>query len=97
VDEVLNHKQRRRPIIELFAPVRADIDAYLAAGRAGAFGLGQLVMPGLAAQAVRHSPPTVRPAPALRFRRWGRFGRRWGRILARCHLREQQELVGVDA
>src|SRR5262249_59790696 len=47
VDEVLDHEQRRRPVIELFAPVRADIDAHLAAGRAGAVGLGQLVMPGL--------------------------------------------------
>jgi hypothetical protein len=39
VDIVLDHEQRRRPIIELLAPVRADIDADLAAGRTDALGL----------------------------------------------------------
>src|SRR5262249_53226614 len=48
VDEVLDHEQGRRPVIELLAPIRADIDAHLAASRAGAFGLGQFVMLGLA-------------------------------------------------
>ena len=53
VDKMLDHEQRRRPVVELFTPVGADIDAPLAAGRAGAFGFGQLVMPGLAGQVVR--------------------------------------------
>jgi len=48
VDEVLDHEQRRRPVIELFAPVGADIDAGLATSRTGALGLAQLVVPGLA-------------------------------------------------
>jgi len=39
VDEVLDHEQRRRPVIELFAPVRADIDAHLTAVRTDALGL----------------------------------------------------------
>jgi hypothetical protein len=39
VDIVLDHEQRRRPIIELLAPLRADIDADLAAGRTDALGL----------------------------------------------------------
>jgi hypothetical protein len=48
VDEVLDHEQARRPVIELLAPVRPDIDADLAAGRTGALDLGQFVVPGLA-------------------------------------------------
>jgi hypothetical protein len=97
VDDVLDHKQRRRPVIELFAPVRADIDAHLAAGRAGAFGLGQLVMPGFAGQVGRQAAATVRPALPLGLGRRCWLGRGWCRVLARGHLREQQELMGVDA
>ena len=98
VDKMLDHEQRRRPVVELFAPVRADIDAHPAAGRAGAFGLGQLVMPGLAGQVVRQTAATVWPAPPLGLRRRCRLGRRFGgRVLARGHLREQQQLVGVEA
>jgi hypothetical protein len=75
MDEVLDYVQRRRPVIELLAPVRADIDAQLAAGRAGAFGLGQRVMPGLARQVVRQAAATVRPAPSLGLGRRGRLSR----------------------
>jgi hypothetical protein len=97
VDKVLDHEQRRRPVIKLFALVCADIDAHLAAGRAGAFGLGQLVVPGLAGQVGRQAAATVRPAPPLGLGRRGRLGRGGCRVLARSHLREQQELVGVAA
>jgi len=45
VDEVLDHKQRRRFIVELFAPVCADIDTHPAAVWTETLGLGQLVMP----------------------------------------------------
>jgi len=90
VDEVLDHEQRRRPIIELFAPVCADIDAHLAAGRASALGLGQLVMPGLAGQVVRQAAATVRPAPPPGLVHRRRLGRGRCRVLARSHLREQQ-------
>jgi hypothetical protein len=45
---MFDHEQRRRPVIELFTPVRADIDAHPAAGRTDALGRGQLVVPGLA-------------------------------------------------
>jgi hypothetical protein len=48
VDEVFDHEQRRRLVVELFASVRADIDAHLAAALTDALGLGQLVVPGLA-------------------------------------------------
>jgi len=97
VDEVLDHEQRRRPIIELFAPVRADIDASLAAARADALGLGQLVMPRLAGQVVRQATAAMRPAAPLGLRRRGRFSRRGRRVLARGQLREQQGLLGVEA
>jgi hypothetical protein len=50
---MLDHKQRRRPIIKLFTPVRADVDARLAAGRADTLGLGQLMVLGLAGQILR--------------------------------------------
>ena len=40
--------QRRRPIVELFAPVRADVDADLAAALTDTRGLGQLVVAWLA-------------------------------------------------
>ena len=97
VDKMLDHEQRRRPIVELFAPVRADIDAHLATGRAGALGLGQLVMPGLAGQVVRQAAASVgaAPTPGLVRRCW--LGRGWCCVLACGHLGEQQELVGVDA
>jgi hypothetical protein len=94
---MLDHEQRRRPVIELFAPVRADIDARLAAGRARAFGLGQLVMPGLPGQVVRQAAATVRPAPPPRLDRRGRLGRGWCRVLASGRLSEEQELMGIDA
>jgi hypothetical protein len=45
---MLDHEQRRRSVIELFAPVHADVDAHLAAALAQALGLAQLVVPGLA-------------------------------------------------
>jgi hypothetical protein len=44
---MLDYKQRRRPVIELLAPVGPDIDAHLATGRTGALSLGQLVVPRL--------------------------------------------------
>jgi hypothetical protein len=97
MDEMLDHEQRRRPVIELFTPVRADIDARLAASGANAFGLGQLVMPGLAGQVGRQAAAAVRPAPPLGPVRCGRLSWNWCCVLARGHLREQQELVGVDA
>jgi hypothetical protein len=89
VDEVLDHKQRRRPVIELLAPIRADLDAQLAAGRAGAFGLGQLMMPALAGQVVPQAVAAVRPAPALGLGRRRGLGRGWGRVLPCGHLREE--------
>src|SRR5262249_56332927 len=46
VDEVLNDEQRGRPVVELFAPVRADVEAEPAAALTDALGLGQLVVPG---------------------------------------------------
>jgi hypothetical protein len=96
VDDVLNEEQRRRPIFELFAPVRADIDARLAAARAKALGLGQLVMAGLARQVLRQATAAMRPATPPGRRRRCRLGRR--RFLgARGHLREEQELMGVVA
>lgn len=97
MDEVLDHEQRRRPVIELFTPVRADIDAHLAAGRTGALGLGQLVVPGLVGQVVRQTAATMWAAPPLGLGRRCRLGRGWCRVLAPGHLREQQQLVGVDA
>jgi hypothetical protein len=69
VDEVLDHEQRRRPIVELFAPVGADVDADLAAARTDLLGLGQLVVPRLAGQALRHPAAAVRPATPLGLRR----------------------------
>jgi hypothetical protein len=96
VYKVLYHEQRRRPVIELFAPICADIDAGLAAGRANALGLGQLVMPGLVGEVVRQPSAAMRPAPAPGLGR-RRLGRRWIRVLARGHVREEQKLVGVEA
>jgi hypothetical protein len=95
---MLDHEHRRRPVIQLFAPVRADINTHLATGLAKAFGLGQLVMPRLAGQVVRHAPATVRPAAPLGLARRWRFGQRsCDRVLARSHLCEQQGLVGIEA
>src|SRR4051812_28708029 len=95
---MLDHEQRRRPVVELFALVRADVDAHLAAALTHTLGLGQLVMPGLAGQGLWQAAAAVRPATSLglRRRRWlDRRGR--GRVLARSHVREQQRLVGVEA
>jgi hypothetical protein len=97
VDEVLDHEQRRRPVIKLFAPIRADVDTHLAAARADALGLSQLVMPGLAGQMVRQAAAAMRSAAAFGLGRRRRFGRRCRRVLARGHLREQQGLAGVEA
>jgi hypothetical protein len=96
VHKVLDHEERRRPVIKLFAPVGADIGARLAAGRADALGLGQLVMPGFAGEVVRQPSAAMRPTPPLGLSH-RRLGRRWGRVLARGHLREEQKLVGVQA
>src|SRR5262249_59221891 len=98
VDEMLNDDQRRRPVVELFAPVRADVDAYLAAALTDALGLGQLVVPGLARQVVWHPAAAMRTATPLGLARRCRFGRRRRRRgLVRGHLREQQGLVGIEA
>jgi hypothetical protein len=96
VDEVLDHEQRRRPIVELFAPIRADVDTRLAAALTDAVGLGQFVVPGLARQVLRQTAAAVGPAPPLGLRRLGWLGRRRARVLARGRLRKEQELVGVN-
>ena len=62
MDEVLDHEQRRRPIIELFTPICANINAHLATARAEALGLGQFVMPGLAWQMGRQAATAMRSA-----------------------------------
>jgi hypothetical protein len=64
---MLDHKQRCRPVIELLAPVGADVDADLAAVGTEALGLGQFVMSGFAGQVLRQATTTVRPATPLRF------------------------------
>jgi hypothetical protein len=97
VDEGLNDEQRRRPVVELFALVHADVDAHLAATLTEALGLGQLVVPGLAGQDLRQAAATVGSAPPLGPCRRRRFSQRCRRVLARGLLREQQGLVGVEA
>jgi hypothetical protein len=98
VDEVLEDKQRCWPVIELLAPVGADVDADLAAVRTETLGLGQFMMPGFVGQILRQATTTVRPAPPQGFARRGRFDRRLlCRVLACAHLYEQQELVGIEA
>jgi hypothetical protein len=97
VDEVLDHEQRRRPVVELFAPVRTDVDADLAATLTDALGLRQFVVLGLARQVLRQTAAAVWPAPPFGLRRRTRLERRWGRILAHGRLSEEQELVGVNA
>src|SRR5262249_58637953 len=97
VDEVLDHEQRRRPVVELFALVHADVDAHLAAPLADALGLGQLVVHGLTGQVFRHTTAAVRSAPPFGLRRRCWFGWRHGRVLARARLNEEEEVVGVDA
>jgi hypothetical protein len=93
VDEVLDHEQRRRTVLELVAPVHADGEAQLAAAGADPFGLGQLVMPGLTGQVRGQAAAAMRAAPP-----WGR-GRRLGwrrrRRGVRDRFHEQQELVRV--
>jgi hypothetical protein len=98
VNEMLDDKQRCRPVIELLAPVGADVHADLATVRTDALGLGQFVMPGLAGQILRQATTTVRAAPPLRLaRRWRFGGRLLCRVLARGHLHKQQQLVGIEA
>ena len=95
MDKVLDHEQRRGPIVELFAPVGADVDAHMAAARAHALRLGQLVMPGLAGQVVRQTAAAMGLAAALG-RGLGRRLSRRGRVLARGQFGEQRRLVGID-
>jgi hypothetical protein len=40
MDEVLNDDQRRRPVVELFALVHADVNAHLSAALTDTLGLG---------------------------------------------------------
>jgi hypothetical protein len=55
-------------------------------------------MPGLVGQILRQATATVWPAPPLGSGRRWRFGRRLlCGVLARGHLSEQQELVGIEA
>src|SRR5262245_10278968 len=101
---ILSDDASSHPILHrglLYTPVllrQGYIDARLAASRASAFGLGQLVVPGLAGQVVRQAAAAVRPAAPLGLTRRRRFGRcLGGRVLARGHVREQQGLVGIEA
>jgi hypothetical protein len=95
VDEVLDHDQRRRTVLELFTLVHADVEAYLAAVRADPFGLGQLVMPALAGQVLGQAPAAMRPAPPRGLGR--RLGWRRRCLGAPDRLHEQQELVRIVA
>src|SRR5262245_41742545 len=94
---MLDDKQRSRSVIELLAPVGADVDADLAAVRTEALGLGQFMMPGFAGQVLWQAATTVRPAPPLGFaRHWWFGGRLLCRALPRGRLHKQQQLVGIE-
>src|SRR5262249_13449446 len=97
VDIVLYDEGRRRPVVELLAPVRANVDAQPSVALADALGLGQLVVPGLAREGLWHSAAPVRPASPPELRRFLWLGGLCGRLLARGRLREQHQLLGVDA
>ena len=92
---MLDHEQRRRTILELFAFVHADVAACLAAARAETLGLRQFMMPGFARQMLGQAAAAVRLAAALGLLRFLPFGRR-RRVRGRDQLGEQQELVGVE-
>ena len=106
MDEVLADKEGRRSIIELFAHVRADVDTHVTAD-AQAFGLGQLVMDGVAFQVYRQAATTVgsptlpRLAGRARLRlfRFGSGGLCFGRVMIGrpSGLAKEQGLVGVEA
>lgn len=65
MDEVLDHKQRRRPIVELFAPICADIDTHPAAVRTDTLGFGQFVMQRLGVEPWAYLQDVLTHLPAL--------------------------------
>jgi hypothetical protein len=94
---MLDHKQPRRPVIELLAPVHADVDAQPAAVLTDVLSLGQFVVAGLTREVLRHAAASVRPAPPRRLHGPGRVSRWGGAVLVCDRLREEQLLVGIEA
>jgi len=66
VDDVIDHQQGRRTILQLLAFIHADVDPPLAAAGTEAGGFGQFVMADLARQVVRQAAAAMRPAAMRR-------------------------------
>src|SRR5262249_3256222 len=101
---VLDDEQRRRPVIELFAALGADLGSWLAAVGAAAFDLGQLVEDRDAREVLGQSLPAV--AAPLLLCAGSLFGSRisggWGPLRSGRRrvvegIGDQERLIGVES
>ena len=97
--DVLDDEERGRDVLQLLADLLADLDAHVAAVRAGQLLGGQFVLDPLPGQVLGEPLPPASPPPPLRLRVLrlrgllrGILGDVFGRVVG-----EQAELVGIDA